>query len=465
MKKAFLLALTLIFAAAFSVQITLSQTDGVQGASLDVPPPSPAPGSSGGGHRQIDFDKILTALQEGKKVKPQKFEELQKLLYIEPFSTIPYNTDLSLGLSISGNKTLTRNDNFAVFATIVNPNPIEIRRALYLYLESLEPGNNSFKRVNPIAQIIQVNEYQEVQGKNITTRAFPDLTSFGHLTTTGPVVLRLQVSDGQYNWHSENLTLNVTNQPPILDNISIVAPPTPRYNDAILYMANVTDPDRDTVNVTIHILDDRSVERKNATQVIVGKGQVSFLGNEFFGKSDSGKNFTYYYTFGDGIEANETARQSGPNIRKSVSINVEKPWVTPEDQNQYWWQNYNFSLDMKNQEPGEAKVQVTLFTDTVAHPWKIAASKEVTLTEEPQVIYFNVRPFDVMDTNQTFRYKFKYSETDQHQNDFIQVDWDKALNAKLLKYETASLPGVGSVLAILLFALALAIFMERRFYR
>lgn len=435
---------------------------------MDVPPPSPTTASSGGGggHKQIDFDKILKAVQEGKQKKPEKFEELKKLLYIEPFSTVPYSTDLSLGLGITGNKTLTRNDKFAITATVVNPNPIEIRRALYLHLEALEPGDSSFKAVNPVAQIVQINEYEEDgNGKNITTRAFPDLTSYSHLKKVGPAVLRLQVSDGQYNWHSQNLTLNVTNQPPILENISLMPQSNLRYNDAILYLANVTDFDGDVVNVTLHVKDEHGTERGNITQMVVGEGQASFLGNEFFSKSDAGKNFTYYYTFGDGIVSNETAMQDGPNLRKSISIHVEKPWVTPEDENQYWWQNYNFTLGMKNQDQEEAKVQVTLFTDTIAHPWKAVASKEVTLTQEPQVVYFDVQPFDVLDANQSFRFKFAYSEYDQHQMDYITKDWEKALNAKLVRYETVSWLGIGNILVILLIAFLLSILVERGFYR
>ncbi len=467
MIKVYLAALVLVFAAAFSVQVALCQTDGGQGASLDIPPPTPSTASSGGGgHRQIDFDKILKALQEGKQKKPDKFEEMKKLLYIEPFSTVPYSTEMSMGLSVSGNKTITRNDKFNVVATVVNPNPIEIRRALYLHLEALEPGDTSFKVVNPVAQIIQINEYEEdIAGKNVTSRAFPDLTSFSYLKEVGPAVLRLQVSDGQYDWHSKNLTLNVTNQPPRLENISLMPETSPRYNDAILYLANATDPDGDEVNVTLHVIDDHSLERGNITQVIVGEGQASFLGNEFFSKSDAGKNFTYYYTFGDGIVSNETSMQSGPNIRKSVSIYVEKPWITPEDENQYWWQNYNFTLSMKNRDQGEAKVQVSLFTDTAAHPWKAAASKEVTLTEEPQVVYFNIQPFDVMDANQTFRFRFDYSEYDQLEQNNIIKDWDKALNAKLVRYDTISMLGIGNILAILLIAFLFGILLERGFYR
>jgi hypothetical protein len=461
------LILALTLTTTVSIQIAQCQ-DGGQGGSVDVPPPSPSIDSSGGGssHRQIDFDKILKAVQEGKQKKPDKFEELKKLLYIEPFSTVPYSTELSLALGISGNKTLARNDRFTVTATIVNPNPIEIRRALYIHLEALSPGDNSFKIMNPVAQIIQINEYEESgNGKNVTARAFPDLTSFSHLNEVGPAVLRLSVSDGQYNWISQNLTLNVTNQPPRLENLSIWPKSKTRYNDAILYLANVTDPDGDEVNVTLYVIDDHGMERGNITQMVAGEGQASFLGNEFFSKSDAGKNFTYYYTFGDGVISNATAIQAGPNLRKSVSIHVEKPWVTPEDENQYWWQNYNFTLGMKNQDPEEAKVQVTLFTDTSAHPWRAVASKEVTLTQEPQVVYFNIQPFDVLDANQSIRFKFAYSEYDQNQQDQITKEWEKAVNAKLVRYETVSWVGIGNVLAIFLIAFLISILVERGFYR
>ena len=466
MKKISLLALALIIAAAFSIQVALSQTDGGQGGSVDVPPPSPSTSSGGGGgHKQIDFDKILKALQEGKKKKPEKFEELQKLININDLNPEEYSKEYSLGLGIIGNKTLTRNDEITISAKVVNPNPIEIRRPMYLYLEVLKPGENAFKVVNPVAQIIQINEYEREDGRNSSYRNFPDLTSFGNLQEVGPVDLRLKASDGQYTWYSKNLSLNVTNLQPILDNISIIAPPNPRYNDAIIYAVNVTDKDNDAVNVTLHVLDDRHIERENATQIIVGEGQARFMGNEFFSKSDAGKNFTYYYSYGDGIVSNKTDNQTGPNLRKSVSIHVENPWVTPEDENQYWWQNYNFTLNMKNMGAEDAKVQVTLFTDTISHPWSSVASKEVTLTQEPQVVYFNVRPFDVLDSNQSFRFKFEYSENDQHQQSNRIMEWERALNAKLVRYETISWTGIGNVLAILLIAFLLSILVERGFYR
>lgn len=433
-------------------------------ADIDIPVDDSG-GSSGGGRRQIDLDRILKAVQDGKKQKPEKFEDLQKILHINDLNPIAYSKGYSLGLGITGNKTLTRNDKFVIAAKVVNPNPIEIRRAMYLYLEALEPGEKTFKQVNSVAQIIQINEYETKDGKNSSSRNFPDINSFSNLKSVGPVVLRLRASDGQTTWYSKNLSLNVTNQQPLLENLSILAAPNPRYNDAILYVVNVTDKDNDAVNVTLHVLDEHETERGNNTQVIVGEGQARFLGNEFFRKSDAGKNFSYYYTFGDGIISNETSKKTGPSIRKSVSVHVENPWVTPEDQNQHWWQNYNFSLSMKNQAPGEAQVQVALFTDTPAHPWKFIASKEITLTQEPHLIYFNVKPFDVMDANQTFRFKFAYSEYDQNQKDNIESDMSKPLSSKLVRYNLVSGLAFINIAIILLIALVLIIFVERRFYR
>ena len=435
---------------------------------VDIPVDAGGGSSSGGGHRQIDFDRIFQALQEGKAQKPQKFEEMKKLLYIEPFTTKEYDKTLALSVDFKGNETLNRNQKFEVNAYLENPNPIEIRRALYLELNSLEPGEKTFRQVNTVPQIIQVNEYTETKdGRNYTYRTFPELTSFSNLKTVGPVILRLKATDGQYTWTSGNLTLNVINNPPMLSNLSIEATKPTRYNDPIDYVANLTDRDGDAVNVTLHVLDEQGKERGRESQIVLPGNGVSFLANQygFFSKEDSGKNFTYYYTFGDGINVSNTTIQDGPRLRKSTSIWVDSPWVTPEDENQYWWQSYNFSINMKNQDPEETKVLVTLFTDTKAHPWKIAASQEVMLSQEAKSVYFNVKPFDVLDANQSFRFKFTYSEYDQHQKDFTEVDRDKPINAKLVKYETVSVPGVGNVLAILLVALVLSIFVERRFYR
>ncbi|NMB85990.1 MAG: hypothetical protein A4E44_02281 [Methanosaeta sp. PtaB.Bin018] len=455
------------FAALLMLLLLLNQPVACQ--MLDIPPPTPSQGGGGGGgSRQTDLDRILKALQEGKEQKPQKFEQLKKLLYIEPFTTKEYSDKLGLGLDFKGNTTLNRTQDFVVRAYVVNSNPIEIRRAIYLRLEALLPGENAFSQVNSIPQIIQINEYQESNdGLNFTYRAFPELTSFRDLKRVGTVVLRLKATDGQYTWTSKNLTLNVTNSPPVLSDLSIEAPNPTRYNDPITYVANVTDANGDAVNVTLHILDEKGSERSNATQMVTSGQRVQFMASQygFFNKDDAGKNFTYYYSFGDGINVSVTGIQKGPQLKKSTAIWVGRPKVTPEDQNQYWWQSYNFSLEMKNQEPEDAQVQVSLYLDTKAHPWRAIASQNVVLSGNPKAVYFLVKPFDVLDANQSFRYKFEYSEYDQNQRDHIEQDAQAPLSAKLVRYDTISALSLGNVAAILLLAFVLGLLLERRFYR
>ena len=431
---------------------------------------TPAVSSSGGGggSRQTSIENLLKTLQDAKNKKNPKFDELAKLLYVPPFITKGYDKNLSLGLAVNGNGTLTRNEKFVISATVENPNPIEVRRVLYLDLYMVGPGDGSFRKMNSVPIMITNNEYDIVRGRNLSTRTFPELTTFNNLKTTGHVVLKLNVGDGQYIWSSENLTLNIINRPPILENLTLQAPEKPKFNDPIIYTANVTDLDEDLVNVTLHILDDQNRERKNETRFILPGDIAKFVASEngFFDKADSGKNFTYYYSFSDGIVVNNTTVQMGPSLRKSASIWVGKAVVSPEDKNQYWWQRYNFSVEMKNQDPEAIAVRISLLTNTKSHPWKtITEAKTVTLTQEPQVIYFNVQPFDVMDANQAFSFGFKYSETDQHNLDHIEVVWKEPINAKLLRYEFVSGLGLGNILALLLISLLVSIIVERRFYR
>ena len=128
-----------------------------------------------------------------------------------------------------------------------------------------------------------------------------------------------------------------------------MAPSTARFNDPIEYKTTVEDSDRDALNVTLHILDTKGKELKNATQMVL-PGSVSFKANQFgfFSESDAGKNFTYYYSFDDGINSNRTGVQSGPNIRQGPKLYVDKLNVTPQSSNCYWWQWYTFNIRAKN---------------------------------------------------------------------------------------------------------------------
>ncbi len=437
-------------------------------ATVVAPAPDPGPsGGGGGGGGSVNIDKVLKALQDAKNQKNPKLDAVKELLYIEPFVTKSYDKNLSLGLDVTGNETLTRKDEFKVSAVVINPNSIEVRRVLYLDLDMLEPGSTTFSPVNSVPVIIMNSDYDVIGGKNVSSTSFPELTSFEKLKVVGPVVLRLRVTDGKNTWTSANLTRSVINRPPLLDNLTLNPPVNTRFNDPITYLANVTDLDGDLVNVTLHILDEKGNELKNETQMALPGTTVRFVANQygFFDKADSGRNFTYYYSFGDGIVVNNTTILLGPNLKKSMSIWVGTPMVIPEDENQYWWGRYNFSLEMKNQESEESDVTVNLFTNTEAHPWKASGSKVVELTQQPQVVYFNVVPFDVLDANKTFDFRFKYSETDQHQMDHIDKTWSKPINAKIMKYESVSFLGLGNILAIILAGLLISIVIERRFYK
>ncbi|MFB3766152.1 MAG: hypothetical protein ACE14P_13030 [Methanotrichaceae archaeon] len=440
---------------------------------IDIPVSSGGSSSSsgGGGSRLSDIDMFTRQLEYWKNNYPDKYEILRKLLYIEPFVTKSYNNIIPFRLDIVPNKNLTRNDEFTITATVWNPNPIEVRRVLYLNLYVLEPGAKSFRKVNSAPVMILNNEYIEANGYNVSIRSFPELTSFSNLKTVGSVVLKLNATDGLNNWDRiPTCAMEIINRPPELENLTLQIPAKPRFNDPITYLANVTDPDGDLINVTLHILDSKGYELKNVTQIASSGERVSFVANQygFFNKADSGKNFSYYYTYSDGIAVRNTSIQNGPSLRKSTSIWVGKPIVVPEDDRQYWWQNYNFSLEMKNLDQEPAEVLVSLYTDTRSSPWKtdtISQSKKINLTKEPQTVYFNVRPFRVSDANQIFGFRFKYSEIDQNQKDYIDAVGGKPLNAKLIRYEFVSGTSLGNILVMLLFAFLIAMFIERRFYR
>ena len=375
-----------------------------------------------------------------------------------------------------GNTSLNRSDKLNIDAYVINNNPIEIRRALYLTFEEQDPGSKSFKQVNPSPQIIQTNEYREKF--NDTTRTLPDLTSFQGLKSVGLVKLRIKVTDGQYDWYSSNtsniapplfgdLMLTVKNNPPTLENISLIGPNPTRYNDPLDYVAKADDPNGDIVNVTLHVLDEKGVERKNVSQEVKAGDQVLFKTSQygFFGEGDAGKNFTYYYTYGDGINITNTSIFDGPHLKTSPKIWVENPKVEAEDQNSYWWQKYTFSLDMSNQNPGESNVSVSLYTNTPAHPWKKYETKQMHLTNEPQTVRFDAWPFDVSDANQSFSYRFSFSADEQQGKDFIERASKDVINAKLVKYELISGTGLINLILIILMSFIGGIFIERWFYR
>ena len=430
--------------------------------------------SSGGGSRSPDIENFIRQVESWKTNYPDRFDYLKKLLYKEPFTTEMYQIPAVL-IYYLGNTTVNRTDELKINAYVINNNPIEIRRALYLTFEEQDPGSGSFKQVNPSPQIIQTNGYREKF--NDTTWTLPDLTSFQGLKSVGQVKLRIKVTDGQYDWYSSNTTsnaphfygdlvLNVKNNPPTLKNISLIGPNPARYNDPLEYVAIANDPNGDMVNVTLHVIDEKGKERKNVNQEVRAGDQVFFKASQYglFGEGDAGKNFTYYYTYGDGINITNTSIFDGPHLKTSPKLWVENPKVAPEDENYYWWQKYNFGVDIANQNPGEYNVSVTLYVDTPSHPWLKVETKTVKVSKATQTVSFDTLPFDVSDTNQSFTYMFKFSEFEQHGNDFIEASGAK-INPKVVPYEIYNPLMVFNLASMLILIVAGSLFIERRLKR
>jgi len=429
-------------------------------------------GGGGGGSKHLQMDTFIKDLEKWQKEKPDQFDYLKKLLYKEPFTTSEYVPPV-VWVYYKGNETVTRSQNIKISADVINRNPIEIRRVVYLSLEMKEPGQEEFRQVNPAYQIIQTNEYSE---DNSTLRTFPDITNFRDLKEVGPVKIRVSATDGAMKWSSSGmqksqppfyheLTLNVVNSPPEITNSTISGPSPARYNDPIEYLAEAVDPDGDLINITLHILDDQGKELRNESQQVQSGGVAEFKASQygFFGAQDAGKNFTYYYTYGDGIDTNRTETFDGPHIKPSPKLWVDSLQVVPEDENYYWWQKYNFSLNVRSQDNNSFPLTVSLYTDTPAHPGKLCGTKTVTVTTEPQTVFFNEQPFDVADASQNFKYWFKYSEYDQYSKEDMGGNGRDSLNSKIIPYRIHSPEMLLNLLMLLVLALVGGVLMERQF--
>ncbi|MDH7597002.1 MAG: hypothetical protein QHG98_04555 [Methanothrix sp.] len=442
-----------------------------EGPSVSPAPPTPSEGGGGGSsHRQTDMEKIIKALEQGKKQNPKRFEYLQTLLWKEYTPPGEYRLPAVL-IYYKGNTTVRRSDPLEIQAYVTNENELEIRRPLYIDLEMAEPGGD-FRRVNSQTQIVQVNEYFSTDGINYTYRSFPEITDLRSLKETGRVRFRIKYTDSLYKMYSSNwsvsspqlfpvLELNVINNPPVVNYTNVTY--RPRYSDPIEYVADIMDPDGDTLNVTLHILnEDNSTERTNVTQELRGSGTVRFRNSEygFFGKEDAGKTFRYYYTVGDGINVTSTNIAEGPEIRPTPKLLVESPRMVAEDENYYWWGRYNFSIDVKSQDENSFPLTVYLYTSTPSNPWKLRGSRTVTVTPERQTVSFETS-FDVSDSNQTFAYRFSYSEPDQNGRTSMDLAADKPINPKIVKYSILSPLGIANVILTLIIFLSAGVIVER----
>ena len=451
-------------------------------------PASTSSGSSGGGgggssHKQTTIDDLISAVKKAKDEKDKKYEQLRDMLYKEPTTQANYNRPV-VYMYFDGNRTnITRTQPIKIMSYIKDTNPQDsMRRVLWLYLQEKKPGERSYEQISSNPQIIGQNDYEfhnDEGNYNYTTVIWPEIMDFSDLKKVGEVRFMVNASDGRNKWTTKQegirdgkpffseLVLNIINTPPTLENVSLITQnPEPRFNEPIKYSARIVDNESDPVTVTLHIQDLNHTEKVNATESAKAGEDIVFLAGDygFFSKEDSSKNFTYYYTVSDGINTTNTSYFNGPNLKKSITINVDDPKVSSE-KNQYWWQDYNFSIVMRNQESGSAKVRVSLETYTPAHQWKPVASNDWDISSQGTTVWYNVRPFLVEDANQPFKYRFVYDEVDQHGGNSREGVGDGRINAKLVKYDIFSIPALVNWLALLCIAMVGAVFVERRFYR
>jgi len=437
--------------------------------------PSVSPGGGGGGgSRQIDIDRLLKTIQDGKKSKPAKFEELRTLLWKDPITSEEYEWPTVLMYYKGNNTTVSRNQPLEIITVATNNNPLEMRRMLDLYLEVKVPGSDKYERINSWPEKIQTNEYSEET--NTTLRIWGMLPSFSNLKKIGEVKVRANVSDGVNKWSTVSysgmkppyygeLVFNVTNSLPVMSDFDVIPGGLVRYNDPIEYKANIADADGDLLNVTLHILDENGVELKNET-LNVKPGPVSFKANEygFFKEADAGKNFTYYYSYDDGIDfisKDPADPLNGPNIRKGPKLSVDKLGFSSTSENYYWWEKYGFNLRAKNLNPEEYEVAFTLSTRTGNNEWNTVETKTVRIGPDPVEVDFNdTKPFQVTDAGQTFYYRVKYSEYDQSGKDAMERT-GTLINAKIVPYSIYSLVMFQNLIPMLFLILLGSLFVER----
>jgi hypothetical protein len=463
-----LICIMVIFAFLLSVQ-------NVIGPATKPAPQNNGGGGGGGGSKQIDISGLLKVVQDGKKNKPAMFEELKTILWKNPITNESYEMPTVLMYYKGNNTTVSRNQPLEIITVVTNNNPLEMRRMLDLYLEVKEPGSDKYERVNSWPEKIQTNEYDEKT--NTTLRIWGMLPSFSYLKKVGVVKVRSNVSDGVNKWSTSSysglkppyyseLVFNVTNSLPVMSNFNVTPSGLVRYNDPIEYKADIADADGDLLNVTLHILDESSIELKNET-LNIKPGPVSFKANEygFFKEADAGKNFTYYYSYDDGIDfisKDPTDALKGPNIRKGPKLSVDKLGFSASSENYYWWEKYGFNLRVKNLNPEKYDVAFTLSTRTGNNEWNTVETKTVRIGPDPvEVTFNNTKPFQVTDAGQTFYYRVKYSEYDQSGKDSMEQTGVR-INGKIVPYSIYSPVMILNLVPMLILIMMGSFFIERK---
>jgi hypothetical protein len=443
-------------------------------------------GGGGGGSKKLTVDAFKRYLEDWQERQPDKYEEIRDLLYKEPYTTENYvSPSVWVYYEPKNNKTVYRSDEIEIGAYVQNENPIEIRRALYLYLEVKGPKDEAFKPAKAERQIIQVNEYSE---NNNSIRIFPDISSLGYMKDEGEVQFRIGISDGTKRdggWYTTDmpdypksgyygvLDLYVYNNPPAINNSTMsVMPKLIKWDDYTEYRAQLRDKDRDTVNVTLHVY--KNDTELNFTKLVpadADEGDVAFSTRDYniFEEADAGKNFTYRYSCDDGINTIWSEVGYGPSLKRTAEIEiVGKPKMNTKDPKNYWWQGYTFTLDVKSNNPEGGSVTVSLYTYTPENygkMWPESQTKQVYDDNVTTFTFEDVTPFNVLDRGQTFSYNFTYDMADEKGNYGNGLSEGAEINPKLVKYEVYSGVIMVNMLLLLGFALATGIVLERKFGR
>lgn len=458
---------------------------GASGAAPGGGAKAPSGGGGGGGGTRLTLDSFVIYLDTWQKDNPALYQQMVKHLTqgVQVSPKDPY-----VALYHKGNRSVNREDMLKIFGYVQNSNTLDQRTTYFLSLEAKEPTQD-FKKITQVPLVIQPFSYQEKDKLTCYFATWPEISTFGNLIKsgvfrqkTGEMSFRASVTDGSKTWTSDLwpdnaesqdyygvLKLNLTNRPPTINNSSInLSIMNPRFNDPFEYKANITDPDGDMLNITLHILDEQEHEYKNRTQMIKGGGPVSFNSREYdlFSEGDAGKNFSYYYSFDDELAFNKTEPKKGPYIRRAPLLFVDKLDCIPESRNYYWWQWYTFYARVKNMNPEEANVDFTLFAKTGDNEWRsVGDRKTVKIGPEPSMVYFNTtKPFVVNDENMTFSYMIKYSEYDQRGKDTIEAIGSR-INPKIVPYSIKD-PIILLNLALIFFlVVAGSLLIERKLKR
>jgi hypothetical protein len=245
------------------------------------------------------------------------------------------------------------------------------------------------------------------------------------------------------------------------------------FNDSQNYTSLGND--LDSVTVTLHLLQgDKEVN--SIVKKVMPSGDFSFSTKDknLFNKTDSGKNFSYYYTLNDGVLGGKNTtitevKRDGVSINPNPEIIVGEFFSRPEGRNEsYWWQGYCFGLRAKSQNPGGAKVKICLYAGTSREDMHQIDDQETELssTNYTDISFEDMHPFDVKDHGKVYQYYFTYDQPDENGDRRSPLMDGMLINDKLLPYSIYSWEMLlGNIFPILVLTLLGGFIVERMFIR